>query len=103
MLCEVRHAGQTTCCRRHWRRKSAPLPERSRNANGLAETMHRRKTMRPTMRVPWRDRQGRFLKFKAAVLACTPIPALVYAFWWIDGDLGARSVNAAIHGMGGWA
>jgi methionine sulfoxide reductase heme-binding subunit len=55
------------------------------------------------MRVPWRDRQGRFLKFNAAVLACTPIPALIYAFWWIDGDLGARSVNAAIHGMGSWA
>jgi sulfoxide reductase heme-binding subunit YedZ len=54
------------------------------------------------MRVPWRDRQGRFLKFKAAVLALTPIPALVYAFWWIDGDLGARSLNAAIHGIGNW-
>jgi sulfoxide reductase heme-binding subunit YedZ len=54
------------------------------------------------MRVPWRDRQGRFLKFKAAVLATTPIPGLVYAFWWIDGDLGARSLNAAIHGVGSW-
>jgi sulfoxide reductase heme-binding subunit YedZ len=54
------------------------------------------------MRVPWRDRHGRFLKFKAVVLALTPIPALVYAFWWIDGDLGARSTNAAIHGVGNW-
>jgi len=54
------------------------------------------------MRVPWRDRQGRFLKFKAGVLVLTPIPALVYAFWWIDGDLGARSLNAAIHGVGNW-
>jgi sulfoxide reductase heme-binding subunit YedZ len=54
------------------------------------------------MRVPWRDRRGEFLKFKAAVLLCMPIPGLVYAFWWIDGDLGARSLNAAIHGMGSW-
>ena len=55
------------------------------------------------MRVPWRDRQGRFLKFKAMVLACTPIPGLTYVYWWIDGDLGARSLNAAIHGTGSWA
>jgi methionine sulfoxide reductase heme-binding subunit len=54
------------------------------------------------MRVPWRDRHGRFLKFKAAVLACMPIPGLVYAFWWISGDLGARSLNAVIHGTGSW-
>jgi sulfoxide reductase heme-binding subunit YedZ len=60
-------------------------------------------TMRPTVRVPWRDRQGRFLKFKAMVLACTPIPGLTYVYWWIDGDLGARSLNAAIHGTGSWA
>src|SRR3984957_10289715 len=56
----------------------------------------------PTMRAPWRDRQGRFLKFKAAVLALTPVPALFYLYWWIDGDLGARSLNAAIHGVGNW-
>jgi sulfoxide reductase heme-binding subunit YedZ len=55
------------------------------------------------MRTPWRDRQGRFLKFKAVVLACTPIPGLIYAFWWIDGDLGARSLNEVIHATGNWA
>jgi methionine sulfoxide reductase heme-binding subunit len=54
------------------------------------------------MRVPWRDRQGRFLKFKAAVLACTPIPGLVWAYWWIDGDLSGRAVNDVVHGMGSW-
>jgi len=55
------------------------------------------------MRVPWRDRRGEFLKFKAAVLACMPIPGLVYAFWWIDGDLSARALNDVIHGTGSWA
>jgi methionine sulfoxide reductase heme-binding subunit len=54
------------------------------------------------MRVPWRDRHGRFLRFKAAVLACMPIPGLVWAFWLIDGDLGGRPVNAIIHGFGSW-
>jgi sulfoxide reductase heme-binding subunit YedZ len=54
------------------------------------------------MRVPWRDRQGRILKFKAAVLACTPIPGLVWAYWLFDGDLGGRPVNEVIHGTGSW-
>jgi sulfoxide reductase heme-binding subunit YedZ len=54
------------------------------------------------MRVPWRDRHGRFLKFKAAVLAGMPIPGLVWAFWLIDGDLGGRPVNEVIHGFGSW-
>ncbi len=55
------------------------------------------------MRVPWRDRRGEFLKFKAAVLACLPIPGLVWAFWWIDGDLSGRPLNDVIHGTGSWA
>ena len=54
------------------------------------------------MRVPWRDRHGKFLKFKAAVLACMPIPGLVWAYWLIDGDLGGRPVNDVIHGFGSW-
>ena len=55
------------------------------------------------MRVPWRDRQGRFLTFKAAVLALMPIPGLVWAYWWIDGDLSGRPLNDVIHGTGSWA
>jgi sulfoxide reductase heme-binding subunit YedZ len=55
------------------------------------------------MRVPWRDRHGDFLKFKAAVLACAPIPGLVWAFWWIHGDLSGQPVNDVIHGTGSWA
>jgi methionine sulfoxide reductase heme-binding subunit len=54
------------------------------------------------MRVPWRDRHGRFLKFKAAVLACMPIPGLVWAFWLVHGDLSGRPVNEVIHGTGSW-
>ena len=54
------------------------------------------------MRVPWRDRHGRFLKFKAAVLVFMPIPGLVWAYWWIAGDLSGRAVNDVIHGIGSW-
>ena len=55
------------------------------------------------MRVPWRDRHSRFLAFKAAVLACTPIPGLFWAFWWMHGDLSGRPLNDVIHGAGSWA
>ena len=55
------------------------------------------------MRAPWRDRQGRFLPFKAAVLASGFIPGLVYGFWWSTGALGGRPVTEAIHGTGDWA
>jgi len=55
------------------------------------------------MRVPWRDRHGRFLRFKAAVLACMPVPGLVWAYWWLDGDLSGRPLNDVIHGTGSWA
>jgi sulfoxide reductase heme-binding subunit YedZ len=55
------------------------------------------------MRAPWRDRRGTFLKFKAAVLATMPIPGLLWAYWWIDGDLSGRALNDVIHGIGSWA
>ncbi len=55
------------------------------------------------MRVPWRDRHGRFLRFKAAVFASTFIPGLLYVFWWANGDLGGRPLTEAIHGTGLWA
>ena len=54
------------------------------------------------MRVPWRDRRGKFLPFKAAVLATLCIPGLVSAWWWLTGDLGARPVNELIHNSGLW-
>jgi len=55
------------------------------------------------MIVPWRDRRGRFLPFKAAVLAVVFVPGLVTAFWWTQNELGARPVTEAIHETGLWA
>lgn len=55
------------------------------------------------MVVPWRDRHGRFLPLKAAVLAAVCIPGLLTAFWWVQGELGARPLNEAIHQTGLWA
>ncbi len=55
------------------------------------------------MRVPWRDRHGRFLWFKAAVLASMFLPAMVYLVWWLRGEFGARVLNEFTHGSGLWA
>jgi sulfoxide reductase heme-binding subunit YedZ len=55
------------------------------------------------MNVPWRDRRGTFLPFKAAVLACLFVPGAFYAFWLATGQLGGRPVMEAIHGTGLWA
>ena len=55
------------------------------------------------MMVPWRDRHGRFLPLKAAVLLGGCIPGLVLAFWWVTGALGGRPVTEVIHGTGDWA
>ena len=55
------------------------------------------------MNVPWRDRRGRFLWFKAAVLASLFVPGLLYAYWLATGQLGGRPVMEAIHGTGLWA
>jgi methionine sulfoxide reductase heme-binding subunit len=55
------------------------------------------------MNVPWRDRKGRFLPFKTAVLASLFVPGLLYAFWLASGDLGGRPAIEAIHGTGLWA
>lgn len=55
------------------------------------------------MIVPWRDRRGRFLPLKAAVLAAVFVPGILTAFWWARGELGARPVTEAIHETGLWA
>ena len=55
------------------------------------------------MIVPWRDRHGRFLPLKAAVLAASFVPGMVLAFWWANGMLGGRPVTEVIHGTGDWA
>ena len=55
------------------------------------------------MNVPWRDRRGRFLPFKAAVLASLFVPGALYGFWLATGQLGGRPVMEVIHGTGLWA
>jgi methionine sulfoxide reductase heme-binding subunit len=55
------------------------------------------------MIVPWRDRHGRFVPLKAAVLFAGCIPGLVLAFWWATGALGGRPVIEVVHGTGDWA
>ena len=55
------------------------------------------------MNVPWRDRRGRFLPFKTAVLASLFIPGILYTMWLATGALGGRPVIQAIHGTGLWA
>lgn len=55
------------------------------------------------MNAPWRDRRGRLLPFKAAVLVSLPVPGVLYAMWLANGDLGGRPVMEAIHGTGLWA
>ena len=55
------------------------------------------------MRLPWRDRRGRFLPLKAAVLAALLVPGALYGFWLAAGDLGGRPIVEAIHGTGLWA
>jgi methionine sulfoxide reductase heme-binding subunit len=55
------------------------------------------------MVVPWRDRRGKFLPLKAAVLAAGCVPGLLAAFWWAHGDLGGRPVTEVIHDTGLWA
>ncbi|HQT79163.1 MAG TPA: protein-methionine-sulfoxide reductase heme-binding subunit MsrQ [Rhodopila sp.] len=55
------------------------------------------------MSVPWRDRRGRFLPFKAAVLASLFVPGALYAFWLSTDALGGRPVMETIHGTGLWA
>jgi methionine sulfoxide reductase heme-binding subunit len=55
------------------------------------------------MNVPWRDRRGRFLPFKAAVLVALLVPGALYGYWLAAGMLGARPITEAIHGTGLWA
>src|ERR1700709_149067 len=55
------------------------------------------------MNVPWRDRRGKFLPFKAIVLLSLFVPAALYIFWLQTNALGAEPVMEAIHGTGLWA
>lgn len=55
------------------------------------------------MRMPWRDRHGRFLPIKAVVLTLALVPGLVNVFWWWAGELGGRPLTEMIHATGLWS
>ncbi|MGE0419113.1 MAG: sulfite oxidase heme-binding subunit YedZ [Acetobacteraceae bacterium] len=55
------------------------------------------------MRMPWRDRHGRFIAIKAAVLALVILPALYILYRIAIGDLGPRPWNELVHATGLWA
>ncbi|MEA2739925.1 MAG: methionine sulfoxide reductase heme-binding subunit [Acetobacteraceae bacterium] len=55
------------------------------------------------MNVPWRDRRGKLLPFKAGVLASLVIPGALYAYWLATGQFGGRPIIEAVHGTGLWA
>jgi methionine sulfoxide reductase heme-binding subunit len=57
---------------------------------------------RRPMKLPWRDRAGRLAPFKLAVFAALFLPGLVLAAKFAMGMLGARPLNAVIHGTGLW-
>jgi sulfoxide reductase heme-binding subunit YedZ len=54
------------------------------------------------IRPPWRDRHGRLIPIKAAVLPALFVPGIVLAVWWATGTLGGRPVIELIHGTGLW-
>ncbi len=55
------------------------------------------------MSVPWRDRRGNFLPFKAAVLVLLFVPGIMEAVWLATGQLGGRPIIEAVHATGLWA
>lgn len=56
-----------------------------------------------TQYLPWTDRRGRLARIKLAAFALALAPGLVLAAQWAAGTLGARPLNAVIHGTGLWA
>ena len=53
--------------------------------------------------LPWTDRRGRLARIKLAAFVLALAPGLVLAAQWAGGTLGARPLNAVIHGTGLWA
>jgi methionine sulfoxide reductase heme-binding subunit len=52
---------------------------------------------------PWKDRKGRFAPLKALALAAIMAPGLWIAAQWINGTLGAKPLEVALHETGLWA
>lgn len=59
-------------------------------------------TRRRPVKLPWRDRAGRLSPLKLAVFAALFAPGAVLAAQFATDALGARPVNALIHGTGLW-
>jgi methionine sulfoxide reductase heme-binding subunit len=53
--------------------------------------------------IPWADRHGRLVRLKLVAFIAGLLPALALIWWWQNDELGARSLNAAIHFTGKWA
>lgn len=53
--------------------------------------------------LPWNDRLGRFAPLKALVLAGVIVPGLWISFHWLNGTLGAKPLEVALHETGLWA
>jgi sulfoxide reductase heme-binding subunit YedZ len=57
---------------------------------------------RRPMKLPWRDRAGRVVPLKLVVFLALFVPGAVLAVQFATGSLGARPLNAVIHGTGLW-
>jgi sulfoxide reductase heme-binding subunit YedZ len=53
--------------------------------------------------LPWNDRLGRFAPMKALALAGVIAPGLWIAGHWLNGTLGAKPLEVALHETGLWA
>lgn len=53
--------------------------------------------------LPWNDRKGRFAPLKALALAGVIAPGLWIAGHWLNGTLGAKPLEVALHETGLWA
>jgi sulfoxide reductase heme-binding subunit YedZ len=52
--------------------------------------------------MPWLDPAGRFSAFKLAVFLLLFVPAILIAYRFASGALGARPLNEAVHQIGNW-
>lgn len=52
---------------------------------------------------PWNDRQGHFAPLKALALIGCAAPGLWIGWHWLNGTLGAKPLEIALHDTGSWA
>lgn len=56
-----------------------------------------------TIALPWNDRKGHFAALKALALASVIAPGLWIGGHWLNGTLGAKPLEVALHETGLWA